>query len=391
VLVRRLDPAPLKGRATAAGIVVALALAAPLVAQPIPPPPGEGGSAALAAQASDTPRPSFAEWLAGVRAEALTRGIREETVDAALADVSEPLPIILERDRAQAETVFSLEKYLSQRLTAKLIQRGRDALAQHRELLDQVAARYGVPPSIIVAIWGVESNYGRFSGVRPAVSALATLAWDPRRATFFRGELFNALEILNRGDIDLSRLRGSWAGAMGQVQFMPSSYLKFAEDFDGDGRRDIWSTPSDVFASIANYLQGHEWTADQTWGREVRLTPDAARRIARDVAPRDGTCRATRNMTVALPLERWQALGVRLAGGAALPKSDLQASLVSGSTRHFLVYPNYDALLDYNCAHSYAISVALLGDAIASKAPLKTAKTSKSRKPPAGKRPGRLR
>ena len=151
---------------------------------------------------------------------------------------------------------------------------------------------------------------------------------------------------------------------------MPSSYLKFAEDFDGDGRRDIWSTPSDVFASIANYLQGHGWTADQTWGREVRLTPDAARRIARDVAPRDGTCRATRNMTVALPLERWQALGVRLAGGAALPKSDLQASLVSGSTRHFLVYPNYDALLDYNCAHSYAISVALLGDAIASKAPL---------------------
>ena len=279
--------AALTGRATAAGIVVALALASPLVAQPIPPPPGEGGSAALAAQAADTPRPTFSEWLAGVRAEALTRGIREEIVDAALADVSEPLPIILERDRAQAETVFSLEKYLSRRLTAKLIQRGRDAYAQHRELLDQIAARYGVPPRIIVAIWGVESNYGRFSGVRPAVSALATLAWDPRRATFFRGELFNALEILNRGDIDLSRLRGSWAGAMGQVQFMPSSYLKFAEDFDGDGRRDIWSTPSDVFASIANYLQGHDWTADQTWGREVRLTPDAARRIAQ-------RCRAAR-------------------------------------------------------------------------------------------------
>ena len=359
------------------GIVVALAVALALVV----------------AQAPDAPRPTFSEWLAGVRAEALTRGIREEIVDAALSDVSEPLPIILERDRAQAETVLSLEKYLSRRLTPKLIRGGREAYAQHHELLDRIGERYGVPPRIIVAIWGVESNYGRFTGLRPAVSALATLAWDPRRATFFRGELFNALEILNRGDIDLPHLRGSWAGAMGQVQFMPSSYLRFAEDFDGDGRRDIWSTPSDVFASIANYLQGHGWTADHMWGREVWLTPDAAHRIATDVAPRSGTCQATRNMTVALPLERWQRLGVRLARGTALPKSDLLASLVSGSTRHFLVYSNYDALLDYNCAHSYAISVALLGDSIASNAPLptRTGKSSKSRKPASGKRPVRRR
>ena len=135
-----------------------------------------------------------------------------------------------------------------------------------------------MPPRIIVAIWGVESNYGRFSGVRPAVSALATLAWDPRRATFFRGELFNALEILNRGDIDLPRLRGSWAGAMGQVQFMPSSYLKFAEDFDGDGLRDIWSTPSDVFASIANYLQGHDMDGGPDVG--TRGPADAGRRAS---------------------------------------------------------------------------------------------------------------
>jgi membrane-bound lytic murein transglycosylase B len=362
----------------AAGIIVALALSMPLAAP---------YAARPAAQAADPSGPTFSEWLAALRAEALTRGIREEIVDAALADVTEPLPVILERDRAQAETVFSLEKYLSRRLTPKLIARGREAYAQNRELLDQVAERYSVPPRIIVAIWGAESNYGRFSGIRPAVSALATLAWDPRRAAFFRGELFNALEILNRGDIDLPRLRGSWAGAMGQVQFMPSSYLKFAEDFDGDGRRDIWSTPSDVFASIANYLHGHGWAADQTWGREVKLTPDAARRIAADVAPRGGTCQATRNMTVALPLERWRQLGVRLAGGTALPKSDLQASLVSGSTRHFLVYSNYDALLDYNCAHSYAISVALLGDAIASKAPV-PAKTGASKKPAPARRPG---
>jgi membrane-bound lytic murein transglycosylase B len=363
----------------AVGVGVALAFAMTIAAT---------GRAGLAAQAPDTPRPTFSEWLAGVRAEAVTRGIREEIVDAALADVSEPLPIILERDRAQAETVFSLEKYLSRRLTPKLIRGGREAYAQHRELLDRIAEQYGVPPRIIVAIWGVESNYGRFTGVRPAVSALATLAWDPRRAAFFRGELFSALEILNRGDIDLANLRGSWAGAMGQVQFMPSSYLKFAEDFDGDGLRDIWSTPSDIFASIANYLQGHGWAADRTWGREVGLTPDAEHRVATDVAPRSGTCQATRNMTVALPLERWHELGVGLPGGGALPKRDLQASLVSGSTRHFLVYSNYDALLDYNCAHSYAISVALLSDAIASNAKL-PAKASESRKPASRKRPGR--
>jgi membrane-bound lytic murein transglycosylase B len=348
-----------------------------VVAQPV-------RAAPQGTQSPDTPRPSFSEWLAGVRAEALTRGFRPEIVDAALADVSEPLPIILERDRAQAETVLSLETYLSRRLTPKLIRGGREAYARHRELVDRIAERYGVPATIIVAIWGAESNFGRFSGVRPTVSALATLAWDPRRAAFFRGELFNALDILNRGDIDLPHLRGSWAGAMGQVQFMPSSYLRFAEDFDGDGRRDIWSTPSDVFASIANYLKGHGWTAGETWGREVKVSPDVARRIAADVAPRNGACQATRNMTVALPLARWEELGVRLPGGKPLPKNETDASLVSGATRHFLVYRNYDALLDYNCAHSYAISVALLGEAIASKtpppAPRKTARRAARRR-----------
>jgi membrane-bound lytic murein transglycosylase B len=330
-------------------------------------------------------RPSFAEWLAGVRAEAIARGLHEEVVDKALADVTEPQPIILERDRSQAETVFSLEKYIARILTPTRILAGRGALAAQRDLLDQISERYGVPSRIIVAIWGMESNFGRFSGVRPIVPALATLAWDPRRATFFRGELFDALEILDRGDIDLARLKGSWAGAMGQVQFMPSSYLKFAEDFDGDGKRDIWSTPGDVLASIANYLKGHGWAADQGWGREVKVTPDAARRIARDVAPRSGSCQATRNMTVPLPLSRWDELGVRLPGGKALTKSDVPASLVSGTTRHFLVNANYDAILDYNCAHSYAITVALLGDAIASdKAPVasKPSKAAASKRKP---------
>ena len=289
--------------------------------------------AGAAAQSAETSRPSFSEWLAGVRTEALSRGIKPEIVDEALATVDEPLPAIIERDRAQAETVLSLEKYIARILTPIRIATGREMLARHHELLDQVAERYGVPPRIIVGVWGLESNFGGFSGVRPTVAALATLAWDPRRSTFFRGELFDALEILNRGDIDLAHMRGSWAGAMGQVQFMPSSYLKFAEDFDGDGRKDIWSTPGDVFASIANYLKGHGWSAEQTWGREVKVTPDVSRRVTNDVARRNGACSATRDMTVALPLAKWQEFGVRLPVG---------------------------------CAHSYAVSVALLGDAIAS-------------------------
>jgi membrane-bound lytic murein transglycosylase B len=336
----------------------------------------------LGAQEAAT-RPSFSEWLAGVRSEAVSKGLRPDIVDQALADIPEPLPIIIERDRAQAEVVQSFDRYLSRHVTAKVVTGGREHFASHRELVDQIGERYGVSPHIIVAIWGLESNYGRFSGVRPTIAALATLAFDPRRSTFFRGELFKALEILNRGDINLAQMRGSWAGAMGQVQFMPSSYLDYAEDFDGDGRRDIWSTPGDVFASIANYLKGHGWTPGHTWGREVKVSNEAARAINSDVARRAGTCQATRDMTVALPAARWQQLGVRLPNGAALPKIADDAALVSGATRHFLVYKNYDALLDYNCAHSYALSVGLLADAIGSKtwkpAPSKKSAPSKAR------------
>ena len=149
---------------------------------------------------------------------------------------------------------------------------------------------------------------------------------------------------------------------MGQTQFMPSAYLKFAEDFDGDGRPDIWSSPGDVFASIANYLKAHGWMDGQIWGREVVMSKDAARRIAADVARRGGTCQATRDMTVAQPMDAWRRLGVRLPGGRPLPRTSFDASLVSGDRTHYLVYANYDALLDYNCAHAYAVSVGLLAD-----------------------------
>ncbi|MBI3490950.1 MAG: lytic murein transglycosylase [Acidobacteria bacterium] len=321
---------------------------------------------ALGVAAAQDARPSFADWLAGVRAEAATRGIRPEILEEALGQIEGPLQAAIDRDRAQPEHVLSLEQYLARVLTTKNLATGREMYARHRALLDQVGERYGVSPRAIVGIWGVESNFGRFSGTWPTIAALATLGWDPRRPTFFRGELFNALEILSRGDIDVAHMKGSWAGAMGQTQFMPSSYLQFAQDFDGDGRRDIWDTPADVFASIANFLKVHGWKAGQAWGREVRLTLDVARKVRSEIPRRNSGCQAARDMTVALPMERWQELGVRLPGGKPLPKTDLQASLVSGKTRAFLVYGNYHALLEYNCAHSYAVSVAMLGNAIIS-------------------------
>jgi membrane-bound lytic murein transglycosylase B len=317
-----------------------------------------------ALHAAQDSRPSFTDFLAGIRAEAVSRGISQATVDAALTNIDEPMPVVIERDRKQAEVVQSFERYIAHHVSTKTIKTGREMLDRHRALVDEVGHAYGVPPGIILSIWGMESNYGQFSGVRPTIAALATLAWDPRRSTFFRGELFDALAIVDRGDIDLAHLTGSWAGAMGQVQFMPSSYLAYAEDYDGDGRRDIWSTTADVFASIANYLAGHGWHEGESWGREVVVSPAVERHVRADVARRNGSCQATRDMTVPLPVSEWQTLGVRLANNRPLPKTNLDASLVSGAKRHFLVYQNYDALLEYNCAHSYALSVGLLADRI---------------------------
>jgi peptidoglycan lytic transglycosylase B len=309
--------------------------------------------------------PSFSEWLADVRAEALSRGVRQEIIDEALSNIEEPLPVVIERDRSQAETILPLETYISRQMTAARIKTGREMYAQYHELLQRVEERYGVPPKIIVGVWGLESNFGRFSGVRPTVAALATLAWDPRRSALFRRELFAALDILNNGDIEPSKMQGSWAGAMGQPQFMPSSFLGWAEDFDGDGRRDIWGSEADVFASIANYLKGHGWVTGESWGREVRIPIAASKEILRTVERREGSCQARRDMTVSLPMERWRELGVLGINGRLVPASQDEAWLVSGKTRHFLVYHNYDALLEYNCAHAYAITAALLADQVA--------------------------
>src|SRR5256885_350423 len=228
------------------------------------------------------PQPPFAEWLDAVRAEARTRGISDATIERALGSL-EPLPIVVERDRSQAEIVETLDHYLQQHVSAKVIQTARARRADHASLLAQVAEKYGVPPGVLVAVWGLESNFGRFSGVRPTIQTLATLAYDPRRPALFREELFAALKILDSGDVEPAAMRGSWAGALGQPQFMPSSFLRYAQDFDGDGRRDIWTSTPDVFASIANYLSAHGWTKGQSWGREVKVpesTPDSVAEAA---------------------------------------------------------------------------------------------------------------
>jgi membrane-bound lytic murein transglycosylase B len=306
----------------------------------------------------------FDEWLGGVRAEARTRGISDATLDRAF-DGLQPQPVVIERDRTQAEIVLTLDEYLRQHLTRKVIRTARAMRKAHAAVLRKVDAKYGVPPGVVIAVWGLESNFGRFSGVRPTIQTLATLAYDPRRSAMFREELFDALKILDSGDVEPSAMRGSWAGALGQPQFMPSSFLLYAQDFDRDGRRDIWTSAPDVFASIANYLAAHGWSRGQPWGREVKVPVSLLARLP-EVAPlQTEGCLARRQLSVPLPVATWTKIGIRTVTGAALPRSDrnvVGASLVSGVKRQFLVYPNYQAILDYNCVNAYGLSVGLLAN-----------------------------
>jgi membrane-bound lytic murein transglycosylase B len=310
------------------------------------------------------PATSFDIWLTALRAEALAHGITQQTVDEALGAI-EPIPVVVQRDRTQAELTLTLDQYLRRRLTATFVRTARAAFNTHRPLLRQVETQFGVPANVVVAIWGLESNFGRFTGSRPVVAALVTLAFDGRRAALFRKELLAALTILDRREVDAAMLKGSWAGAMGQPQFMPSSYLEDAVDFDGDGRRDIWRSTPDVLASIAKYVATRGWKAGERWGREVVVRDRIADRVAAAVPLRlTGPCQAVRDMTEPRPLHTWDALGVRLKTGGSLPTGDVAASLVRVDRHTYLVYANYEALLAYNCAHTYALSVALLADRI---------------------------
>ena len=310
----------------------------------------------------EEPARPFDAWLNDFIADARSRGFDETLLKSTLEGL-QPLPRVLERDRAQAEMTLTLDRYYRTRITPRIVRLGRRHATSERTILRNVQAAYGVPPGIVLAIWGLESHYGDFTGATPVFRALATLAWQPRRSDFFRGELLKALTIVSGGYVDAKSMTGSWAGAMGQPQFMPSSYLEHAVDFDGDGLRDIWKSRPDTLASIASYLKDYGWTADATWGREVTVS-DSARAAIRDIPMRAEGCSAKRAMTEPRPLNTWQTLGVRLKGGSALPMSDISASLVDTGGRSFLTDPNYDALLGYNCAHLYALSVGMLSDSL---------------------------
>jgi membrane-bound lytic murein transglycosylase B len=305
---------------------------------------------ALAAPSGAANPVDFPSFLAGVRQDALAAGIKSATLDRALAGLR-PIPRVLELDRKQPEHVLTFAEYMERLVPPQRIEAARARLAENRPLLDEIGAKYGVQPRFIVALWGVESDFGRGTGGFPVIGALATLAYDGRRSAFFRKELLNALKILDHGDIAPEAMMGSWAGAMGQSQFMPSSYLSYAVGWRGDGRRDIWNRKEDVFASIANYLSRVGWRSDQNWGREVRLPPGFDRSLA--------------GIDSVRPLAEWQRLGVRRADGGDLPAAESAAALVrpgGDDGPSLLAYDNFRAILKWNNSLFFASAVGRLAD-----------------------------
>lgn len=295
---------------------------------------------------------SFEAWLEAFRQEALGQGIGAATLDQALDGLT-PLPKVVELDGRQAEVRLDFRTYHRRVLSEERIRRGQRLLREHRALLDRVAADYGVQPRFIIALWGIESSYGEWRGKFPVVAALATLAHDGRRRGFFESELLKALRILDNGDIEIDDMVGSWAGAMGQSQFMPSSYLSYAVDYDGDGRRDIWNSHPDIFASIANYLAKAGWDGRYTWGREVRLPTSWAD--------------ASDGLDVFKPLAEWQALGIRRESGRDLPMVALDAALLQPDEHAgpaYLVYKNFRALMNWNRSTYFGLTVGELSDLI---------------------------
>ena len=311
------------------------------------------GVAIAAAPANAQTETSFEDWLTDLRAEALLDGIREETLDASFVGVT-PIPRVIELDRRQPESTLTFEQYVDRIVSSARVDRGRARLAENSPLLHEVAVKFGVQPRFIVALWGIETNFGQNTGGFSVIAALATLAYDGRRSKYFRGELLDALRIIDQGHIRPEVMKGSWAGAMGQSQFMPSSFMNFAYDYDGDGAKDIWNTSSDVFASAANYLSGVGWKSDITWGREVRVP--------------DGFDPALADLKVIKQMSEWQALGVRRADGSDLPTREIPASVVFPGKvggPAYLVYDNYRALLRWNRSLYFATAVGLLSDKIA--------------------------
>ena len=296
---------------------------------------------------------TFPEWLERFKQEARAEKIPATLIDRAFKDVK-PIQKVIDLDRKQPESRISFAKYLENTITARRIAKGRGLMKHHHALLQKVAAKYNVQPRFIVALWGIETDFGANTGGFSIIASLATLAYEGRRSEFFRSELLHALHILVEKDVGLALMKGSWAGAMGQSQFMPSTFRKYAVDFDRDGKRDIWSTQADVFASIANYLHHIGWEGDKSWGRKVKLPKGFDKKLD--------------DLKLTKTLNEWALLGVRAEDGSPLPKNDtIRASLMQPRDEkapYYLVYNNFKFLLEWNRSRYFATAVGTLADAL---------------------------
>ena len=296
------------------------------------------------------PTQSFAEWQAGFRKDALAAGIRADLFDRAFANVSFD-PSVIRADRSQPEFSRPVWEYLDGALSPLRVRKGQSQIDEYTDILQSIEQRYGVDRQVLVSVWGMESNFGQFQGSKSVINSLATLAYEGRRPGFAHDQLIAALQILQQGDITPDKMLGSWAGAMGQTQFIPTTYNSHAVDFDGDGRRDIWNSPADALASTAHYLQSSGWQKGQPWGFEVRLPSSFNYVLA------DGTIRKS--------VAEWQQLGVSMPAGSQVPPGSehLSAALLLPAGYRgpaFLVLDNFRAILKYNNSSSYALAVSLL-------------------------------
>ncbi|MDR3536159.1 MAG: lytic murein transglycosylase [Acetobacteraceae bacterium] len=308
--------------------------------------------AAMAASDAHAAPDSFQSFLASLRAEALRAGIASATLNQALAGLA-PNQQVIDRDRKQPESTLTWARYRTLLLTDQRITDGRSAVAQNRDLLRRVQDRFGVSPGVIAGIWGLESSFGTKTGDFRVVEALATLAWEGRRASFFRSELLAALKIIDHGDVSPGRMTGSYAGAMGQPQFMPTSYLRYAVDFEGHGRRDIWTSRPDVLGSIANYLARSGWRSGEGWGQQVAVPQG----FDPNWAGRDNK----------RPLADWAREGVRPLDGRWMAAADTPSAVVmpdGAGGEAFVVHANFGAIRRYNPSDYYALLVGLLGDRV---------------------------
>ncbi|MDF1677889.1 MAG: lytic murein transglycosylase [Legionellaceae bacterium] len=312
--------------------------------------------ACLTATSALSAQQNWSSWLADVKEEARNQGISEEVISAAFANVHEPSRRVKNLSKSQPEKRLSYTKYRNSRIDNYRIAMGRKKYKQYQSTLEAIGREYGVDPCFIVSFWGIETSYGGYMGNFPVIQSLTTLAYDSKRSDFFRHELFTALHILNDGHVTLKHFKGEWAGASGHPQFLPSSWVKYAVDYDGDGRRDIWTSKPDALASIANYMKGKGWHTGEPWAVHVKLPKDFDRSLE--------------GKRTVKSVREWEALGVRMTNGDSLPYQNLQASIIQPHGGPvFLAYPNYKMILKYNNSIYYAGAVGYLADKICKRKP----------------------